>query len=125
MFEWLQSIGECLRWQPMTVWLGFSFLMRTISGDKYDLVYAYAARELPFAKLKVSDKVSLCVLFNNEFIYQSEWNLFEKMTENRKETDFLHGTFVATQVSITHIIWVINHHYVVWTKLYNRCLNYL
>ena len=67
VFKWLQSIGDCLRWQPMTVWLGFSFLMRTVSGDKYDLVYAYAARELPFAKLKVSDKVYRCDLI--EIIY--------------------------------------------------------
>ena len=29
-----------------------------------------------------------------------EWNLFEKLVENRSESDFLHGTFVATQVSI-------------------------
>ena len=82
----------------MTVWLGFSFLMRTIKGDKYDMVYAYAARELPFAKLKVSDKVTLSVLLKFYFLYQSEWNLFEKMTENRQESDFLRGTFVATQV---------------------------
>ena len=67
MFEWLQSIGDCLRWQPMTVWLGFSFLMRTVSGDKYDLVYAYAARELPFAKLKVSDKVYGCDLIEMKY----------------------------------------------------------
>jgi len=41
----------------MEVWLGFSFLMRKVSGDQYDIVYAYAARELPFAKMKVTDKV--------------------------------------------------------------------
>ena len=51
----------------MTVWLGFSFLMRTVSGDKYDLVYAYAARELPFAKLKVSDKVYGCDLIEMKY----------------------------------------------------------
>ena len=62
IFKWLQSIGDCLRWQQMEVWLGFSFLMRKVSGDQYDIVYAYAARELSFAKMKVSNKVE--ILYN-------------------------------------------------------------
>ena len=56
--NWIQSIGDCLRWQQMDVWLGFSFLMRAVSGDQYNIVYAYAARELSFARLKVTNKVS-------------------------------------------------------------------
>ena len=78
VYDWLQSIGDCLRWQPMTVWLGFSFLMRTVSGDKYDLVYAYAARELPFAKLKVSDKVASDIIHFTYFFNRANGTCLKK-----------------------------------------------
>ena len=82
----------------MEVWLGFSFLMRKVSGDQYDIVYAYAARELPFAKMKVTDKVENIRLFKILNFFQTEWKLFESLVENREHSDFLFGTFVATQV---------------------------
>ena len=30
--------------------------------------------------------------------FQTEWKLFESLVENREHSDFLFGTFVATQV---------------------------
>ena len=62
VYEWVKSVGDCLRWQQMDVWLGFSFLMRAVTGDQYNIVYAYAARELSFAKLKVTTKVSFSLI---------------------------------------------------------------
>ena len=39
MDTWLEAIGEVLRWQPMTIWIGFSFLMELTKKDEKSIVY--------------------------------------------------------------------------------------
>ena len=39
MDSWLKAIGECLRWGPMNIWVGFSFLMESHQGGERKIVY--------------------------------------------------------------------------------------
>ena len=39
MDSWLKAIGEVLRWGPMNIWIGFSFLMKCQQKDETKIVY--------------------------------------------------------------------------------------
>jgi len=39
MDSWLKAIGEALRWGPMNIWIGFSFLMKSFQEGETKIVY--------------------------------------------------------------------------------------
>ena len=42
MDTWLKAIGEALRWGPMNIWVGFSFLMESFQeGERKVLIYSF------------------------------------------------------------------------------------
>ena len=57
MEKWLSDIGDCLRFQPMVVWIGVSYFMM---NKENEMVYVYCAKALSFFMTKLRSKV-FCV----------------------------------------------------------------
>ena len=52
----MKEIGKCLRWSDMTIWVGFSFLVRKQDSTD-DIIYCYAAKELAYCTYKLHSEV--------------------------------------------------------------------
>ena len=97
MDSWLKAIGESLRWGPMNIWIGFSFLMESHQEGERKIVYwqgfyfniltqlffSYAARELSFVHTKINS--------------EEQFDKFREKFDDFIELDFLKATFLATQ----------------------------
>ena len=97
MDSWLENIGYALRWQPMNIWIGFSFLMKCQKENEtkiiywYDLsfktliwfIFSYAARELSFVKARIHT--------------EEEFDKLRAKFDEYTELDFLKSTFVNNQ----------------------------
>ena len=81
MFDWLSQIGESLRYQPMWVWVNFSFLM----AKDETLQYAFAAKALSFETYKLYDKAG--------------WTEFTERFRGKEENDFLQELFKTKEDS--------------------------
>ena len=69
--DWLEQIGECIRFKEMTMWFSTSYLMFNSSSD---LVYVYTSKEMSMFYTKLSTKVRLnTIKSQSDFIIQSEW----------------------------------------------------
>ena len=76
--DWLEQIGECIRFKEMTVWFSTSYMMFNSASE---LVYVYTCKETSMFHTKLSTKVRkrpLMIIFWNileysEYIIQDEW----------------------------------------------------
>ena len=64
LMEWLKTVGKCLRFQDMMVWLSFSYMLEKGHMSERSLIYKYATKEEPLARLKLdSEVIFLCKLW--------------------------------------------------------------
>ena len=52
--DWLENIGQCLRFQTLGVWVGCSYLML---NKENDMVYVYCAKDIGMFSTKLETKV--------------------------------------------------------------------
>ena len=57
LMEWLKTIGKCLRFQDMMVWLSFSYMLEKGHMSERSLIYKYAIKGLPLSSLKLDSEV--------------------------------------------------------------------
>ena len=54
MSEWLNAIGDCLRFQPLVCWISVSYFM---TDEEDQLIYHHDAKSLAFTMVKLQTKV--------------------------------------------------------------------
>ena len=57
LMEWLKAVGKCLRFQDMMIWLSFSCILEKGHMSERSLIYKYATKEVPLARLKLDSEV--------------------------------------------------------------------
>ena len=57
LMEWLKTIGKCLRFQDMMVWVSFSYMLEKGHMSERSLIYKYAIKGLPLSRLKLDSEV--------------------------------------------------------------------
>ena len=82
LVSWLEEIQDCLRWEPMKIWIGFSFFCWK-TKEESPPIYIFGARALaPFF-----DKIS-----NRE-----QFSDFIDTFKGLSHFDLLQETFIATE----------------------------
>ena len=74
LMEWLKTIGKCLRFQDMMVWLSFSYMLEKGHMSERSLIYKYAIKGLPLSSLKLDSEVILSWNYGVYLILQEEWD---------------------------------------------------
>ena len=59
LMEWLKTIGKCLRFQDIMVWVSFSYLLEKGHMSERYLIYKYAIKDLPLTSFKLETEVIL------------------------------------------------------------------
>ena len=59
LMEWLKTIGKCLRFQDLIVWVGFSYMLEKDDMSERYLIYKYAVKELALTMTKLHTEVYL------------------------------------------------------------------
>ena len=62
LMEWLKTIGKCLRFQDIMVWVSFSYLLEKGHFSERRLIYKYAIKDLPLTSFKLHTEVILKLL---------------------------------------------------------------
>ena len=75
--DWLEQIGDCIRFKPMTVWFSTSYMMYNSASE---LVYVYTCKETCMYHTKLSTKVRFNTInfkLNSRLSLngQSEWSI--------------------------------------------------
>ena len=81
MVDWLQEIRDAILYEPINLWLGFSFLCRNSRSG--DVIYLFACPQLS--------------PFHSKFHKPSEFNEFIDEFKGKSHLDLLEETFVSTQ----------------------------
>ena len=81
--DWLEQIGDCIRFKPMTVWFSTSYLMYNSSTE---LIYVYTCKESCMYHTKLSTKVRLSTInfkLNSRLSLngQREWSIISNKSE--------------------------------------------
>ena len=63
LMEWLKTIGKCLRFQDMMVWVSFSYMLEKGHMSERSLIYKYAIKGLPLSRLKLDSEVICLYLY--------------------------------------------------------------
>ena len=73
LMEWLKTIGKCLRFQDMMVWVSFSYMLEKGHMSERSLIYKYAIKDLPLSSLKLDSEVIFCIYYGvNQFLGRME-----------------------------------------------------
>ena len=63
LMEWLKTIGKCLRFQDMMIWLSFSYMLEKGHMSERSLIYKYAIKDLPLSSLKLDSEVMFYIYY--------------------------------------------------------------
>ena len=63
LMEWLKTIGKCLRFQDMMVWVSFSYMLEKGHMSERSLIYKYAIKDLPLSSLKLDSEVMFYIYY--------------------------------------------------------------
>ena len=77
--DWLENIGECLRFQTLGVWVGCSYLML---NKENDMVYVYCAKDIGMFSTKLETKVFK--LIRNSILILTSLNSLKWLSKNSK-----------------------------------------
>ena len=81
LVDWLQEIRDALFYEPINLWLGFSFLCHNTKTT--DLIYIYACIQLS--------------PFHAKFKSAKEFDFFIDEFKGKSQSEILEETFVAQQ----------------------------
>ena len=77
--DWLENIGQCLRFQTLGVWVGCSYLML---NKENDMVYVYCAKDIGMFSTKLETKVFK--LIRNSILILTSLNGLKWLSKNSK-----------------------------------------
>ena len=63
LMEWLKTIGKCLRFQDMMVWVSFSYMLEKGLMSERSLIYKYAIKDLSLSSSKLDSEVFFYIYY--------------------------------------------------------------